>query len=78
MISNNLSISYGDNIYARICLNDSTMIEVRSSEISDFASLLTLMRSKLGQIAGLVKFYVRNLSKGWSREHRLMISDMPT
>lgn len=65
---------YGDQVFARLLVNGKNFMEFMVDKVSDMSDLLKVVRRVTKtKCCGLVKLYVRNLSRGWSMERTLVL-----
>lgn len=63
-------IEAGDEIYARLTQNGTTLSELHDKTYgSSFNEITKKLRSLAGNPSGLVHIYVRNATRGWSTQH---------
>lgn len=66
-------ISYGDRLFARLVMHGTTVMEFMISSVSDLTELWGELRLRCRGMRGLARLYLRNASRGWSMERRLML-----
>ena len=66
-------ISLHDHIYIKLVLNGVTLLETVRDNISDYTSLLSLLRESARRYKGLARMIVRNISRGWSFQRPLLL-----
>lgn len=64
---------YGDRVFARLTVDGMHVAEYVFDRVSDMTELIGELRSVASHLRGLVKLYVRNISRGWSVERPLML-----
>lgn len=63
------SFILGDRIFARITVHHQSIAEFIVDTVGDMSQLLAVVRERLRhKCKGLVKLYIRNISRGWSME----------
>ncbi len=67
------NLHFGDKIYARLCIGGRVVAEITSETIANLSHLISEIRHLACKSRGLARFYVRNLSQGWSEERPLML-----
>ncbi|MCM1005372.1 MAG: hypothetical protein NC402_03645 [Prevotella sp.] len=70
-------ISYTDKVYARLTLAGRVVAEFTRDRISDFSSLLLLLRAMTPSRKGLARLTVRNMTRGWRLERPMMLYPEP-
>lgn len=65
-------IAFGDKLFARVMMRGKTILEFMADHVNDLSELYGELRSKCRGMRGLVKLYIRNMSRGWSIERPLM------
>lgn len=60
-------------MFARIVMGRRTILEFANACISDITELLGELRRLTRGLRGLVRLYVRNITRGWSIERPLML-----
>lgn len=66
-------IEFGDKIFARLTMGGKTVFEFMVSRVADMTELLGEIRHMTAGMRGLASLYIRNQSRGWSRERPLML-----
>gem|GEM_PF-1252709 len=66
-------IEKGDRIFARLTSGGKTVAEFMTSQASSMSDIIGELRHVTYGQRGLCKLYVRNHSKGWSRERPMML-----
>lgn len=66
-------IHLGDIIYASASKAGCKIAEIVIDKADCMADVTSRLRNAAGQAQGLVKIYVRNVSRGWSTERLLML-----
>lgn len=66
-------ICYGDKICGRLVMNGRVVLEFMLNKVSDMTEILGELRAKCRNVKGLVRLYLRNMSRGWSLEKPLML-----
>lgn len=67
------NFAYGDRIFVRLTSGMRTLLELTVTDVSGLTDLLAELRRHTRGQRGLVKMFVRNLSRGWSMERPLML-----
>ena len=70
-------IAFGDKVFARVMMGGKTILEFMADRVNDLSELYGELRSKCRGMRGLVKLYIRNMSRGWSIERPLMFYSDP-
>lgn len=66
-------VAFGDRIYARLMSGGRTLMEFSTQSINDLSELWGLLRRQTSGLRGLVRLYIRNMSRGWSVDRPLML-----
>lgn len=66
-------ICYGDRMSVRAVMNGSTVAEYITDKVADMTDLTGDLRQRAKKYTGLVTVYIRNLDRGWNREHRIKL-----
>lgn len=66
-------IETGDRIFARLSMGGRTIVEFMMNTIGSRRELLNEIRKFAEGMRGLAKLYIRNQSRGWSEEGRIMM-----
>lgn len=66
-------VAFGDRIYARLMSGGRTLMEFSTQSINDLSELWGLLRRQTAGLRGLVRLYIRNMSRGWSLDRPLML-----
>lgn len=67
------NFAYGDRIFVRLTSGVRTLLELTVTDVSGLTDLLAELRRHMRGQRGLVKMFIRNLSRGWSMERPLML-----
>ena len=59
-------VAFGDRIYARLMSGGRTLMEFSTQSINDLSELWGLLRRQTSGLRGLVRLYIRNMSRGWT------------
>ncbi len=59
-------IAYGDRLFVRLMQDGRVVMEWVLETVSDLTELFSALHSRCRDIRGLVKLYLRNVSRGWS------------
>lgn len=59
-------IAYGDRLFVRLMQEGRVVMEWVLETVSDLTELFSALHSRCRDIRGLVKLYLRNVSRGWS------------
>ena len=63
----------GDRIFARLTMGNVTIAEFMTSQAESMSDIIGELRHVTYGRRGLCKLYVRNHSRGWSRERPMML-----
>lgn len=66
-------ICYGDKVSVRAVMNGHPVAEYITDTVADMTDLTGDLRQRLRRNKGLVTMYIRNIDRGWSREHCIML-----
>lgn len=66
-------IELGDRIFARLTMGGKTIVEFMINTVADMTQLISELRHTTSGKHGLAMLYIRNQSRGWSRERPLML-----
>ncbi|MCM1368998.1 MAG: hypothetical protein NC204_01345 [Candidatus Amulumruptor caecigallinarius] len=69
----NRNIKFGDRIFVRLTCNWDTIAEFETARVSSYTELLGEVRIRTRAFRGLTRLYVRNVTRGWSKETPLML-----
>lgn len=66
-------ICYGDRMAVRAVMNGECVADYITDKVSDMTDLTGDLRQRTRKLKGLVTVYIRNLDRGWNKEHRIML-----
>lgn len=66
-------LQYGDRIFVRVQREGRIELEFETAQVSDYTEVLGEIRRACRHISGLVRLYVRNVSRGWSKTVPFML-----
>lgn len=67
------TISLGDKIFTRVTMNGRTILDFVTDKVSNMAELISILRKRMNDTAGLVTLHIRNYHKGWGEEKALLL-----
>ena len=65
-------MSLGDRVFVRVMQSGNKIFENTYDKIGSNTDLISAVRKQMGNYCGLVKIYIRNITRGWSEERPLM------
>ncbi len=66
-------MSYGDRISVRVMVNGQQAMQYETRQVADMTDLTGDLRRRAKGMRGLAVVYIRNIDRGWTREHRIML-----
>lgn len=66
------SISIGDSVYVCVKQSGCKIFERVFQKVGSLTDLISGVRKLMRSYSGLVKIYIRNMTRGWSEERPLM------
>lgn len=66
-------LQYGDRIFVRVQREGHIELEFETAQVNDYTEVLGEIRRACRHISGLVRLYVRNVSRGWSKTVPFML-----
>ena len=67
-------IMMGDRVFARLVMGGRTIVEFMMNRIGSIDDLFVELRQMTRGLRGLAKLIIRNQSRGWGMERKLMLN----
>lgn len=62
-----------DTIFASVTFCGDRIANIRISGVESMANVMSVVRSRIGHVAGLVTIDLRNMSQGWMSRRSVMM-----